>query len=436
MRSILVYTYITWCILTYIHSHVAIPPNVDNTEPDHFVQADFDAVLEECVRLQINIDTGIDGAESAMEEYKANRRVHVARQLAVSNSSHLSWDCTDLSSHNRSTYGNVTPGLLIYTNTSSQNLKASSKSNFHGMSFLVYAELFSSSLTVLYSIVRLLRQEGFAAVDIRYARAHMDRERRSRDTDFNEEIVRYRTLTRKSEFTSAIIDRFANRHLSSLLDWQKIKGEYCTIVEGYAKQRRKREREELVRKLIDEHRATVRPITARTWPTNEALFTITPFSGIVDLAPIYEIPDALEKALSEGKAIISSFIANWVSGIKDCAMNELFKPALKNKVPSNIDPLQLAINVFRCSCQHGRCLTGWENVALHMHRHIKGDLSSIQWSLDGFDAVCELLKEVGLDRFTTSAKDMDERDDRFVCLSCPDVRRREARHWREAVSVV
>ncbi|KAJ8086971.1 hypothetical protein PM082_005796 [Marasmius tenuissimus] len=137
------------------------------------------------------------------------------------------------------------------------------------------------------------------------------------------------------------------------------------------------------------------------------------------------------------RGLTMGFPDRWVSEIKEHAMNELFKPVQKTRIQSaDVDPLELAINVFKCKgCGRGKCLTGWEKVALHMHHHPDGEVSNkIEWNYDGFRAVCVLLRELGLDRFKTTAREMDERDDRFICVSCPNVSRREARNWREAVA--
>ncbi|KAL0059656.1 hypothetical protein AAF712_013621 [Marasmius tenuissimus] len=361
-----------------------VPPNADYTDPDHYVQADFDAVLEECVRLQVNVDIGIDGAESAMEEYKTTRRAYVATQLA-----HVR-ECN---------------AWIIELH---QHFRAEVE------------KLFDNQLK---KIGKRLRREGFADVDITEAewelRIVLDGEFHSRYTDFNEAIVRYTSLTRRN--------------------WQTIREPYRAIVQTHADRRRKQERETLVLNLISEHRKTTTPIAARIWPPNEALLAMAPFDGIVNLEPAYEAkdPSVLEEALNKGKSLIPSFVDRWISEIKEHAMNELLKPVQKNRVQSaDVDPLELAINVFKCKgCGRGKCLTGWEKVALHMHHHPDGEVSNkIEWNYDGFRAVCVLLRELGLDRFKTTAREMDERDDRFVCVSCPNVSRREARNWREAVA--
>ncbi|KAK1223325.1 hypothetical protein PQX77_013802 [Marasmius sp. AFHP31] len=361
-----------------------VPPNTDYTDPDHYVQADFDAVLEECVRLQVNVDTGIDGAELAMEEYKTTRRAYVATQLA-----HVR-ECN---------------AWIIELH---QHFRAEVE------------RIFDNQLKL---IGKRLRREGFAEVDIADAdwelRTVLNGECHSRYTDFNEAIVRYTSLTRRN--------------------WQTIREPYRAIVQTHADKRRKQERETLVNNLISEHRKTTTPITARIWPPNEAFLTLAPFDGIINLEPTYEgkDPSVLEEALNRGKSLIPSFVNRWVSEINEHAMNELSKPVQKTRIQSaDVDPLELAINVFKCKgCSRGKCLMGWEEVALHMHCHPEGDVSKkIEWNYDGFRGVCVLLRELGLDRFKTTAREMDERDDRFVCLSCPNVSRREARNWREAVA--
>ncbi|KAJ8085540.1 hypothetical protein PM082_004358 [Marasmius tenuissimus] len=163
-----------------------------------------------------------------------------------------------------------------------------------------------------------------------------------------------------------------------------------------------------------------------------------PFDSLLNLAPIYNNPSVAREAVKQAKDLIPSFVESWVSGIKKHMLNKLFIDVNKDNLPPDIDPLQLAINVFCCSCDQGVCLIGWEDVVQHMHYHRRQDLGCvsfrIEWSHDEFRAVCALIEELGLNRYMVSAKDMDRRDARFVCRSCPDIVRRDAWNWREAVA--
>ncbi|KAJ8085541.1 hypothetical protein PM082_004359 [Marasmius tenuissimus] len=57
------------------------PPTARYTVPDHFVRADFETVMKECARLETDIENGVDGAKSAMKEYRRTQGTYVAKQL-------------------------------------------------------------------------------------------------------------------------------------------------------------------------------------------------------------------------------------------------------------------------------------------------------------------------------------------------------------------
>ncbi|KAL0068175.1 hypothetical protein AAF712_004835 [Marasmius tenuissimus] len=132
-----------------------------------------------------------------------------------------------------------------------------------------------------------------------------------------------------------------------------------------------------------------------------------PFDGLLNLAPIYNNLSIAREAVKQAKDLIPSFVESWVSGIKVHALNELFIHVNRDNLPPDVDPLQLAINVFCCSCDQEECLIGWEDVVQHMHYHPDGTETAfkrvsdfrIEWSHDGFQAVCALTEELGLDRY-------------------------------------
>ncbi|KAL0580726.1 hypothetical protein V5O48_001284 [Marasmius crinis-equi] len=361
----------------------SMPPSPYYTEPDYLVQADFDAVLQECVRLQENIDKGVEGADAEMEQYKTTRRAYVQTQLA-----HVR-ECN---------------GWLIEVK-----------------------ELFESAMRQKYdyhvkSIRKLLRREGFKDVDIRTGesdlRALASDERNPYNTHFNEDVARYPQLTRSN--------------------WRKIRERYRAVIEGHAQRRLRNERTELVHRTIDDFRKTLPPMKWRYWPPEGLLHGMRPFRDLIQLSPAYADNIGVEEACENGKALLQPLIDDWLSGVHEHLRNEVHK-AVAAESTSTVDPLQLSTSVFRCS-KHlghdGRCLIGWESVALHLrfnYIHDDGDTSHISFSRRGYNAVRVLLQLLNLDAATTLAKDLDARGDRFVCLSCGESKTRVGFSWREAI---
>ncbi|KAL0580727.1 hypothetical protein V5O48_001285 [Marasmius crinis-equi] len=360
-----------------------MPPFPHYTEPDYLVQADFDAVLQECVRLQENIDKGVEGADAEMEQYKTTRRAYVQTQLA-----HVR-ECN---------------AWLIEVK-----------------------ELFESTMRQKYdyyvkSIHKHLRREGFKDFDINAGEhdlcALVSDEHDPYNIYFNEDVARYPQLTRSN--------------------WRKIRERYRAVIEGHAQRRLREERMELVRRTIDDFRKTLSPMKWRYWPPESLLHGTGPFRDLTELSPACTDNIGVEEACEKGRALLRPLIDDWLSGVLKRLRNEARKAGTAEST-STVDPLQLSTAVFQCSkhpVHDGHCLIGWESVALHLRfndMHNDGVSSHISFFRKGSNVVRALLRLLNLDAATTLAKDLDARDDRFVCLSCEETRARVGYNRREAV---
>ncbi|KAF9266307.1 hypothetical protein L218DRAFT_997069 [Marasmius fiardii PR-910] len=345
------------------------PANTGYTDPDHFVQADFDNVLQQCACLQDNIDKGIDGAEAQLEQYRTFRRSHVEIQLK----------------HVRECNHWLIEADRYY------RTKA--------------LERFNHQFTL---IQKRLRRDGFKDVDVDDAehelRSHLSRECDHVYSHPHKTVVRYTNLTRSN--------------------WNKIRHEYGDIVQVYTQRRIQREREELVDKIIQEFQNTTTPMSWRHWPPRYILHGMSPFSNILNLDAKYASDSCLEAACKRGKTLLQSFIDDWLSGVKySLRMDSYFEMEFGFELDDKTDSLDLATTVFFClHCRHrqaGHCLVGWEDAVTHLHHpaHHHHDHRSISFSSSGYDTICALLRLLDLDPASMLAVAMDQRDDRFIRLN-------------------
>ncbi|KAL0059881.1 hypothetical protein AAF712_013363 [Marasmius tenuissimus] len=246
----------------------------------------------------------------------------------------------------------------------------------------------------------------------------------------------------------------------------------------------KKEREELVRQIIDDYRrgetsnvhdASEQPRPPSQSPPADAL--------AIDFASAYDLEDPslskLEEAFEQKKTLVRSVLGPQLSYTVWSARNQVIR--LLNAPSLSVDPLELAVSLFvRRTYQDSTDpeggampplyrLTGWEAIASSLDLSLQpfqegdrhpGAFETIFSPVGpipamrqiAFRTIRALLDVLGLDPCATLAKDMDDRDDRFVCLSCggPDSGsglpgkgglpssgrkrdRREAHNWREAV---
>ncbi|KAG7097353.1 hypothetical protein E1B28_004704 [Marasmius oreades] len=351
------------------------PINPSYTDPDHFIKADFDDVLQQYTRLQDNIDKRVDGAVVELERYKTFRRAYVETQLK-----HVR-ECN-----------NWLIEIDRYYRSKIQRR-------------------FDYQLTL---IRKHLRQDGFKDIDIAHAdhqlRNHLSQECDPQNSYHHGNTTRFTTLTRSN--------------------WRKTRHGFCEAVEHCARLRIQEERKRLVERTIQEFKKTTTPISWCYWPPRHVLHGKQPFSNILNPDIKYRNNSRLEAACERGKALLQSFIDEWLSDVK-----RYLQSFCEVDFFPDTDPVDLAVSVFQCLfCSRGHQFVGWEDVVIHLRDHPshQSDYSRISFSYPGCNTVCTLLRLLNLDSSLTLAVDMDERDDRFVCLVC-GISSRYALNWREAV---
>ncbi|KAJ8093923.1 hypothetical protein PM082_009799 [Marasmius tenuissimus] len=175
------------------------------------------------------------------------------------------------------------------------------------------------------------------------------------------------------------------------------------------------------------------------WPPSKMLAReMSPFKelGELDLSR-----DALRLACEEATAQIPTVVNEWLAGVEEHLTKET------GGGEETLD-LTLATSIFRCrasgECGQGTRLIGLEGVVDHLrnptcpiyghrYRFHLGEISRwIRFCRTASRMVFGILEMLGLDASRTLAEDMDDRGDRFRCLSCSGTP--EAGYdWRKAV---
>ncbi|KAJ8086966.1 hypothetical protein PM082_005791 [Marasmius tenuissimus] len=400
--------------------------------PNWLINSDFETVLAEYTRLREN------GDDTELERYREGRRRYVDTHMKHVN------EC------NR---------WLIE------------------MNHRFYNELQTKFHDRLRRIMKHLRHEGFAEIDILTSRRGRSWTRLEYLLDeecfsdpyhgggtFNQRVIRWSTLTRAN--------------------WRKIREPYCAFTQQFAQIRLQKEREELARQIIDDYRrgetSNVHDASEQPRPPSQS----PPAHALaIDFASAYDLEDPslskLGEAFEQKKTLVRSVLGLQLSYTVWSARNQVLR--LLNAPSLGVDPLELAVSLFvRRTYQNPTDpedgatpplyrLTGWEAIASSLDLSLQpfqegdrhpGAFETIFSPVDpipamrqiAFRTIRALLHVLGLNPCTTLAKDMDDRDDRFVCLSCggPDSGsrlpgkeglpssgrkrdRREAHNWREAV---
>ncbi|KAK1223330.1 hypothetical protein PQX77_013807 [Marasmius sp. AFHP31] len=400
--------------------------------PDYLINSDFETVLAEYTQLQGN------GDDVELERYKEGRRRYVD-----THTKHVH-EC------NR---------WLI------------------DMGDRFWHELQTKFDDRLKRIMKHLRHEGFPEIDISTSRRRWrDRLEYLLDEEcfsdpyhgggtFNERLIRWSTLTRAN--------------------WQKIREPYCDLIRRFARTRLQTEREEFVRQVVHDYRheetSDVNDASEQPRPPSQS----PPANALaIDFASAYSDSkdpsrSRLQEAFEQKKTLVLSVLGLQLSYTVWSARTQVFQ--LLNEPSLGVDPLELAVSLivrktYQDSTDPGggatpllHRLTGWEAVAsnldLFLQTFQEGDhhpdaFETMFFPVDpipamrqlAFRTVCALLHVLDLDPRAALAKDLDDRDDRFVCLSCGgsdsgsdlpgkegisnsgrERSWREAHSWREAV---
>jgi len=122
------------------------------------------------------------------------------------------------------------------------------------------------------------------------------------------------------------------------------------------------------------------------------------------------------------------FIEEWTKARRETFADILPKDA-DETLEARVQRLELVRSVVICkmcadSSSSGRPLVGWKSICRHQH-HSKGFRRYVI-NQHAVAAATSLVSCVGLDPLTTTADDMNRRDDRFMCGNCS----LEVRHGR------
>ncbi|KAK7049723.1 hypothetical protein VNI00_005754 [Paramarasmius palmivorus] len=345
---------------------------------------DLDNVIKEYTTLQNAVEQHVDGAESALEQWKIAKRAEVeARTNQVVKC--RKW---------------FIEAVKDYNDAREQRISKHKA-----------------------RIRSLLAREGFCTVDV----------------DASED--EWMSINNSSLWPDWINYGYGRVQRITHSKWKKDRYQYIPLVERARDERLLRERQLLVeaRKevaydVITNVKKATKPSLWPYWP---------PTSLIRDTIPVFQdlINSPSDKPITEQDCaeaipLIQPFVDLWIAGMRKQYRGMIPHRTGTADTPTNVDVLSLATSVFSCDetfdCRH--LLLSWEAVGTHNHRIEHDQRSSTQFNESGSEAVFSLLRVLGLDPSRTLAVDMDARNDRFLCLACPShVKRRPVFNWREAV---
>jgi len=229
-------------------------------------------------------------------------------------------------------------------------------------------------------------------------------------------------------------------------EWNLIYASTTKRICARRNQRERGERREVITTLFYYYLKSIPPYQ---WAYQPKASDIYDDKELAFLAISFRKDHNLSKAdIDAAQAKIPEIAKNWVENKRRAFLN-LMSSYLRDEGYHQVtftpetDILQLAIAVFACSVAHTDCakspwdgpfsnpLIGYDAAAL-----LQGDspICHIVFSETGFKAAMFLVKLVGLDPFSATCADMDEKDARFICTKCPVLRQKVALPWTAAVS--
>ncbi|KAF9526955.1 hypothetical protein CPB83DRAFT_856874 [Crepidotus variabilis] len=124
-----------------------------------------------------------------------------------------------------------------------------------------------------------------------------------------------------------------------------------------------------------------------------------------------------------------AFANSWTKGLQEEILAVFSKEQPHIEALSFDDQLarlDLATTILTCTdckykARNGRVLIGWDNICRHRRSTMPGYLEpcgTYEVNDNAVAAAASLVSCVGLDPSSTTAKEMDERDDRFLCGNC------------------
>ncbi|GBE82505.1 hypothetical protein SCP_0408890 [Sparassis crispa] len=243
--------------------------------------------------------------------------------------------------------------------------------------------------------------------------------------------------------------------------WQIMKGDVIAIMdtvknERLRQQRRKstRLRLECIQKMANKHTMTF-PRSAKS----QCVPRFVDFANMPEFQEIVKAPGEDKIALNKFQALepeMSTIIRRWQDEAK-AKLLDLMKEDLKAEdVPEDVDPLLLAIVLFKCSgcnnvleyptvvghdCLH-HCPSYYAQAANEYDRAVQEVVRSERWDLRKLSCgalpkrVRLLVEACGKDPLRTTKQDMDGLDERFWCEAFSRDGTRHIMSWRTAVSWV
>ncbi|PPQ75374.1 hypothetical protein CVT24_013157 [Panaeolus cyanescens] len=205
--------------------------------------------------------------------------------------------------------------------------------------------------------------------------------------------------------------------------------------------RLKMERREHLQSIYTNYVKTLAPTEWQSLPPKETIQDIEGFHEFLDAEYNERGHVTTEYAVS----LFPSFIEGWRKRVRD-AITSLESSSDKESTTLRCRDLDLATSILKCEgCRliHrcGKAIFGWEDVFLHKSTLFAGYsryCDDLEWSNVGEAAVVALLRCLGLDEKTTTIKELDQRDDRFICGNCMprnsgNVNGLRVYSWRECV---
>lgn len=190
--------------------------------------------------------------------------------------------------------------------------------------------------------------------------------------------------------------------------------------------RLKQERRKLLESLYMDYQQTLEPDSWQYLPPSTFVTTITGFSDFLNAKYDTRGDVALEYAMTLFPDPITVWTKAQKERIADLVRPSSVKSSDEEALESKMQHLELATSIMRCEdCKfrstRGLALVGWENILRHICLEVGPQYNSCQ-AIEVDEGACaaaaSLVCCLGLDPKTTTIKDMDERDARFLCGNC------------------
>lgn len=188
--------------------------------------------------------------------------------------------------------------------------------------------------------------------------------------------------------------------------------------------RLRQERKTLARKIYQAYQKSLPPNNWQYMPPSELVDELPALNAFFNL-PLTDRGD-----LSPGELVphFPRFVADWTTNMQNAVVATLPSSGSSQETfESKLDKLELATSVFTCrDCDdrshHGWVRVGWRDICRHAcYKPFTWGLpcTTLEHNDDLSMTALNIVYQLGLDPSTTTWRDMDALDARFICGNCP-----------------